>query len=211
MSAICAELHRLAGSGTVHRFPFDGTSLPSNGIYVLFETGESAHGGGRIVRVGTHTGERQLVSRLNQHVVKANKDRSIFRKNIGRALLNKASDTLFLAEWEHDRTSRAGRARFGKEPDVAKRGAIEADVTTYIQGSFRFVVFRADAERDRLHLESRMISTLSLCDDCQPSASWLGMSSPKEKIRESGLWLVNELYKEPLTRPDVERLERLLT
>lgn len=29
----------------------------------------------------------------------------------------------------------------------------------------------------------------------------------KEKIRESGLWLVNELYKEPLTYEDIEELK----
>jgi hypothetical protein len=51
-----------------------------------------------------------------------------------------------------------------------------------------------------------MISTVSLDDACQPSPQWLGLSSPKKKIRESGLWLINELYKEPLTFGDLERL-----
>jgi hypothetical protein len=63
-----------------------------NGIYVLFERGEECHDGGRIVRVGTHTGDGQLRSRMLQHFVNENKDRSIFRKNIGRALLNRDRD-----------------------------------------------------------------------------------------------------------------------
>jgi hypothetical protein len=42
--------------------------------------------------------------------------------------LKKAGDP-YLAEWEHDRTSRAGRAQFGVEPDPAKRRVVEADVT----------------------------------------------------------------------------------
>ena len=54
-----------------------------------------------------------------QHFVKESKDRSIFRKNIGRALLHKAADP-FLAEWELDRTSRAARERHGVEQQTAK-------------------------------------------------------------------------------------------
>jgi len=210
MSAICAEFHSLARRGTEHSFPFDRAHLPLNGIYVLFETGEEAHGGSRIVRVGTHTGDDQLPSRLVQHFVNENKDRSIFRKNIGRALLNKAADP-FLAEWELDRTSRAARKRYGVEQQTAKRQAVEGDVTKYLQGHFRFVVLRVDDKSDRLTLESRIIGTVSGCDLCRPSTGWLGLSSPKEKIRQSGLWLVNELYKAPLTQADLQLLGTLLT
>ena len=77
---------------------------------IQFERGEECHAGNRIVRVGTHTGDGQLRSRMLQHFVNENKDRSIFRKNIGRALLNRDGDP-YLSEWEHDRTSRADRAR----------------------------------------------------------------------------------------------------
>jgi hypothetical protein len=193
----------------LHAFPFDRAQLPRNGIYVLFETGEESHGGDRIVRVGTHTGDRQLPSRLVQHFADENKDRSIFRKNIGRALLSKADDP-FLAEWQLDRTSRAARERYGVESQTARRRAVERDVTKYLQGNFRFVVFRVDDKGDRLALESKIISTLSRCSECRPSDRWLGLSSPKEKIRQSGLWLVNELYKEPLTQADLQVLGPLL-
>ena len=76
----------------VFHFPFDVTRIPLNGIYVLFERGEVAHGANRIVRVGTHTGDDQLRSCLRQHFLLENKDRSIFRKNIGRAPLNRDYD-----------------------------------------------------------------------------------------------------------------------
>jgi hypothetical protein len=209
MTTLCAELHSLVQCGKPHEFPFDPADLPLNGIYVLFEEGEEGHGGDRIVRVGTHTGDGQLRSRMMQHFVNENKDRSIFRKNIGRALLNKVDDP-YLAEWQHDRTSRAGRAKYGDEPDPAKKRAIECDVTKYIQARCRFVVF-PDDKSDRLTLESRIISTVSHCHDCGPSDRWLGLSSPKKKICESGLWLVNELYKTPLTQADLQRLGTLLT
>jgi len=210
MSTVCAELHRIARSGTLHGFPFDGVRLPSNGIYVLFEEGEECHDGMRIVRVGTHTGDGQLRSRLTEHFVKENKDRSIFRKNIGRALLDRAKDP-FLAEWELDRMSRAARERYGPERDVLKRRVVEAEVTSYLRGHFTFAVFAVDNKANRLMLESRMISTLSRCEACKPSRSWLGLSSPKRQIRETGLWVVNELFKEPLSQADIGNLCTLVT
>ena len=68
-------------------------------------------------------------------------------------------------------------------------------------------MFWADEKAKRLELKSKMISTVSLCDECRPSPQWLGLFSPKDKIRTSGLWLVNELYKEPLSSTDLEALE----
>jgi hypothetical protein len=76
-------------------------AFPLNGIYILFEKGETAHDTNRIVRVGTYPGDKQLRSR--QHFLVENKDRSIFRKNIGRALLRRGQDP-FLPLWELDRT-----------------------------------------------------------------------------------------------------------
>jgi hypothetical protein len=38
------------------------------------------------------------------------------------------------------------------------------------------------------------------------SDQWLGLFSTKKRICESGLWLVNELYKEPLSLQDLEDL-----
>jgi hypothetical protein len=94
MSAVCTELHELLTSLPRHHFPFDASRIPLNGIYVLFEDGEVAHGTDRIVRVGTHNGDLRLSKRLIEHFVNENKDRSIFRKNIGRALLHRANDPL---------------------------------------------------------------------------------------------------------------------
>jgi hypothetical protein len=200
---VCEALHEWANSLPALRFPFDDASIPLNGIYVLFEHGELAHGGKRIVRVGTHTGTSQLRSRLRQHFLVQNKDRSIFRKNIGRALLNRDHDP-FLAAWELDRTARIAREKH--LVDLVQQSAIEALVSQYIQEHFTFIVFRVDDKTHRLGLESKMISTVSLCQKCQPSAKWLGLYSPKAKIRMSGLWLVNELYKEPLSAQDLEVL-----
>jgi hypothetical protein len=172
MSECCNELHRIFSKMPTYQFPFDSSEIPRNGIYVLFEEGESAHGVNRIVRVGTHTGDDQLRSRLRQHFVEENKDRSIFRKNIGRALLSKAQDP-FLAQWEIDLTTRAARAQYADAINFDRLKGVEREVTSYIQSAFKFVVFRVDDKNKRLELESKLISTVSLCNVCSASAGWL--------------------------------------
>lgn len=198
VSDICQQLHEYLWTMKRYSFPFDKTELPKNGIYALFEKGERAHGGDRIVRVGTHTGNNQLPSRLQQHFLNENKDRSIFRKNIGRALLNKENDP-FLKQWEWDLTSRKNKDRYSPLVDFDKQAQVERQVSMIIQNQFSFVVFAVEEKERRLEIETRIISTLSWCSNCKPSATWLGLHSPKIKIRESGLWLVNGLYKEPFS------------
>ncbi len=190
-------------------FPFDKHEIPANGIYILFEKGELAHSTNRIVRIGTHTGINQLRSRLNQHFIKENKDRSIFRKNIGRALLNKDKDP-FLEKWEIDLTTRKAKEKYSELIDFVKQKEVERKVTKCIQENFWFVVFEVDDKRKRLDLEAKIISTVSLCKDCSPSENWLGNFSPKEKIRKSGLWLVNELWKTPLSEKEIEELKIII-
>lgn len=90
-----------------------------------------------------------------------------------------------------------------------KQKKIEKRVTKYIQNNFSFVVIKINSKEQRLKLESKIISTVSLCDKCKPSKKWLGQFSTKEKIRQSGLWLVNELYKEPLSNGDIKDLKKL--
>ena len=203
MSKECQKLHKLFNSMKRIGFPFDESEIPLNGIYVLFEKGEKGHGGDRIVRIGTHTGNNQLKSRLKQHFINENKDRSIFRKNIGRALLNNKKDP-FLKQWELDLTTRKSKEKYSELVDFEKQKKIEKEVTRYIQNNFSFIVFEINEKEERLETESKLISTVSLCDECKPSKNWLGLSSPKEKIKESGLWLVNELYKTPFTEEEIK-------
>lgn len=202
--SVCEALHLWANSKPIHTYPFDRASIPRNGIYILFENGETAHGGRRIVRIGTHTGDNQLWSRLCQHFVHENKDRSIFRKNIGRALLNRDGDP-FLRTWEIDLTSKNMRAVHAGV-DLARQPAIEQEVSSYMRRNFSFSAVQVDSKAERLAFEAKMISTLWCCETCQPSPLWLGRYSTKTKIRESGLWLVNELNAQELDAQDLERL-----
>lgn len=198
MSEMCDSLHRLFHFLPHYSFPYDETKIPPNGIYVLFEAGEVAHGTDRIVRIGTHTGNNQLRSRLRQHFVNENKDRSIFRKNIGRAFLNRAKDP-YLVQWELDLTTREAKRKYQDSVNPGKQREVERRVTDYLKRNFSFVVFPVDEKLLRLELEARIISTVSWCQDCGASNDWLGIHSPKSKIFKSGLWQVNELYGEPLS------------
>ena len=209
MSRECEKLHHLFHGLPRYTFPFNEEFVPLNGIYVLFEKGEEGHDGDRIVRVGTHTGVNQLRSRLKQHFENENKDRSIFRKNIGRAILTKNNDS-FVKYWEYDLTTKLNREKYGSSIDKAKQAEVEKKVSAFIQENFSFIAFEVEQTAIRLNLEAMIISTVSLCDACKPSATWLGNCSPKEKIRRGGLWLVNELWKTNAKQFDFKTLEYYL-
>lgn len=125
MSETCKWIHEQLELLPIFKYPFDSKLLPNNGIYCFYEEGENSdHGNGRnrsrIVRIGTHK-ENNLKSRISEHfLLNESKmkftqtnpkpsDRSIFRKNIGRALLNKQRDFDYLRVWEIDFTGNKNR------------------------------------------------------------------------------------------------------
>lgn len=209
MSQDYQQIHQLFNKMKKYSFPFDAQQIPKNGIYIIFERGELSHSTNRVVRVGTHTGIDQLRSRLFQHFVNENKDRSIFRKNIGRALLYKDGDD-FLKQWEIDLTTKKNKELYLNFIDLKKQKETETRVTNYIQNNLSFVVFQVDNKDKRMEIESKIISTISLCKECKASKNWLGNFSPKEKIIKSGLWLANELWKTPLTNADIRELKKTI-
>lgn len=209
MSENCEKIHKIFNSMRRLKFSYKEEDMPKNGIYILFEKGEKAHGVDRIARIGTHTGNNQLRSRLKQHFINENKDRSIFRKNIGRALLNKQKDP-YLKLWELDLTTKEAKEKFGNLININKQKEIEKEITKYMQDNFSFVVFQVDNKEKRLELESKIISTISLCKECKSTGNWLGLFSTKGKIRDSGLWLVNELYKEGLSEEDIKEIRGII-
>jgi hypothetical protein len=209
MNNHCHILHQWLNALNRYSFPFDESQLPFNGIYFLFEKGESAHNGDRITRIGSHTGANQLRSRLYQHFLKENKDRSIFRKNIGRTLLNKNRDP-FLEKWELDLTSAQAKHIWSSRIDFNKQQIIEKLVSGLIERDFSFAVIQVDDDNRRLYLEKRLIATVSLCKECFPSENWFGKYSTKEKIRLSGLWQEQHLSKEPLSEKEINDLGYLI-
>lgn len=198
MTDVCHQIHTASHLLPRHRFPYEDASIPRNGIYMLFEVGEHAHGGDRIVRIGSHTGQNKLHSRLREHFLTENKDRSIFRKNIGRALLTRSDDP-FLEQWNWDLTSSKAKAEQGPLVNLEKLEMVEQQVTRTLQQRFSFVVIAVDQKADRLSLEAGLIAAIAQCRQCGPSATWLGSLSPKPKISESGLWQEQHLAGLPLS------------
>jgi hypothetical protein len=222
---MCKRLHELVLRLPEVSWPFALHQLPRNGIYFFCETGESwGHGGkrSRIVRVGTHR-EGNFRSRMADHYVvnerkmsfdkdrAAPKDRSIFRKNIGRALLHRDADP-YEVLWEIDFTSRNKRETEGSRRDVEKEKQIEREVTSILRERFTFRWIEMEGEERRMGsrgLEATLIGTLAGCSDCRPSSTWLGRHSPKMKVVQSGLWQEQHLQAPSLTNESVPELATL--
>jgi hypothetical protein len=170
----------------------------------------------RIVRVGTHK-ENHFQSRISEHfllneVTKmqftiANpkpSDRSIFRKNIGRALLNKENDR-YLEIWNKDFTTKDKRLKFNPIRNIDKERQIESQITRILRESFSFRYIPLEGQERRIGkngLERRLIGTISCCSLCQPSNNWLGKYSPIPEIRNGKLWLSQHLHSMPLNEQD---------
>jgi hypothetical protein len=204
------ELHKIFNKLKRYRFPFNGmkSEIPMNGVYLIFENGERYKEFDRIVRIGTHTGKDQLYARLTQHFENENKNRSIFRKNIGRCILNRERSD-YLKIWELDTTSRKDKAQYENLVDIDFERIIEKRISEYIQSNLSFCVFESFDKEERLHWERRFISTLA-SSSINPSTNWLGNYSTKDKIRSSGLWQVNELNGQCMAIAEIDELKKTL-
>lgn len=172
----------------IAKIPFE------DGIYIMFEKGQKQAELDRIVRVGTHTAEGRLKARLKDHFISQNKDGSIFRKNVGKALLNKNNDP-YLDLWTLDMSNKKNVATIDKEI-VAE---IENAVSDYLHNNISFVCFPINNKEARLRIEEALISLLNCSDDFYPDNNWLGKCSPVDRINRSGLWLTQGLDAEPLS------------
>ncbi|QDL91372.1 hypothetical protein FDP22_05955 [Paroceanicella profunda] len=186
-------------------------NIPANGIYAVFEVDEEAHGGNRIVRIGTHTGQGNLRGRLIEHLLKPNKDRSIFRKHVGRAILAERNDPA-LDQWNLKLTRRKARAEHGHRVDPLKMTAVETEVSQKLRARMSFAVLPlSGGKEDRLAWEKRMLSTIAACPDCRPSPIWLGLWHPDPRIGRNGLWNIQGFRGEVLSEDDVRSFTRLRT
>ncbi len=176
-----------------------------NGIYIVFEKGESYKGHARIVRVGTHTSQGRLKQRLKDHFIRENHNASIFRKNVGKAMLNREHDP-YLSIWTLD-TSK--HPHIGKE-DKVKEAEVEHRVSAYMREFFDFCVINVETKEERLRLEEAIIATLCRTNDVKASSDWLGNFSPEWEIRHSGMWLKQGIHSKPLTDDEMLRLSQLI-
>jgi hypothetical protein len=164
------------------------------------ERKSSDHGNGkvrpRIVRIGTHK-DNNFRSRISEHFLlnesamnftdrhQKPSDRSIFRKTIGRALLNKRGDTDYLEVWKIDFTSTTKKINYSPLRNIEKQRSIESEITQLLRENFyfRFIPLKGQEKRiGKTGIESRLIGTVAQCNICRPSENWLGRYSPKRQI-----------------------------
>jgi hypothetical protein len=175
---------------------------PARGVYFFFEDHEFREDGStlRVVRIGTHAvsanSRTTLWNRLHTHRGASsgggNHRGSIFRKRVGEALLQVRSyPPAIAASWGMD-NSAPKSTRLTEVP-------LERDVSAVI-GAMPFLWIEvADAPgagSHRAYLERNCIALLSNYGKepiDKPSERWLGLHSPQETIRKSGLWNMNHV------------------
>ncbi len=185
---------------TIDDIPFD------DGIYIVFENGEKYEGFDRIVRVGTHRSAGRLKSRLKDHFLKKDKNGSIFRKNIGRAILNKNNHP-YLHIWNFDTRRSGPLARLAGSYDPQFEKKVEKKISQYMCQHFSFVIFPVLTKDERLRLEEGIIATLNAASDFIASPGWRGKYSPEEEIRQSGMWLKEGLNGVALSEKEFTKIK----
>ena len=164
-SIVCYKLHKLFNAmprykwDTINTFGFD------SGIYIIFEVGKSYCGMDRIVRVGTHRSDGRLRGRLEDHYITENNDGSIFRKNIGRSILNENKHS-YLNVW----TKSSSRSDSGY--NQAPQDKIETQATKYMRENFTFTCFPVDTNAERSRLELGIIAALNKDESFTASPNW---------------------------------------
>lgn len=198
---------------------------PNRGVYFFFESGEARSDSGngmRVVRVGTHaltaSSRTTLWNRLSQHrgvghSGGGNHRGSIFRLLVGEALLRYAQRANDLPSWGvGSDTGQAARKLGLTKVDVKQREhSHEVTVSRRIRAMPFLWVAVEDTpgpESIRGLIERNAIGLLSNYGKTaldSTSADWLGYTSGRARVRESGLWNNNHV-DEPYDRPFLDAL-----
>lgn len=154
----------------------DFTKIPKNGVYIMFENGETAHPydlNERIVRIGINKQQDRLPRRLRSHY-NGTVHTSVFRKHIRTAL--------------------------AERDGIAVDKVTEQQISDYIRKNITFVVIEVNDNEKRKELEKALITAVAQCPECNASDKWLGKYCAAPKIRNGKLWNVEHLNsKTPLT------------
>lgn len=196
---LCNQLHSIFNGAKQYNYEQINQIPFNNGIYIMFEKNEYYGEMHRIVRIGTHTSQNRLKQRLKDHFISENKDGSIFRKNIGKALLNSENNP-YLKVWNLD----SRKPEYIKYVNYETQKEIENQVTEYLQNNITFTAFRVDDAACRLRIENGIIASLNKQNDFGPNVNWLGNFSTEIEIRQSGMWLKRGLDDIPLSQNELE-------
>ncbi|RLI43955.1 hypothetical protein DRO69_08490 [Candidatus Bathyarchaeota archaeon] len=161
--------------------------LPLNGIYFFFERGQKIMIGDRefdrIVRIGINEKPNNFRKRIRGHY-KGNIEGSVFRENVGWALL--------------ERANKKPKIVYRTKKNYKKQnsgGPIEDLINRYFSKAFTFKVFAIDYQKLAIY-ERTLIAAFSIYYQYKiwngemTLKDWLGYYSysRKDKIKRSGLW-----------------------
>ncbi len=199
-NTMCLEIHELINQLPTYSYKNIDKEPFYDGIYFIFENGEKYHNFKRIVRVGINREQGSLKERLKEHF-RQNHRNSIFRKHIGRVFLNINNDD-YIKYWDMKTP--------GENKNFAKEQYFENMVSKYIQENITFSIINVKDSKIRKRLESAIIATLNQTDDFKQSPNWLGNKSPKDKVKDSGMWIVQGLNANILTAKEFNNLKYII-
>ncbi len=183
------------------KYFFDFTSRENitskAGIYIVFDKKDvtNAYSKGRVVRIGESV---NIHERIYKHC--SNKKLSIFRRMLGTSVLDDAQKR-YLSLWNDEETS---------ESDFSE---IRKQVDEYMKEHFLFLgipVFDREDKTRRKNLEARLISTFSWWwfYNKQPANEGVNLLA---NIPQSGLWLSQSVFQEPVSKDDIQVLESAIS
>ncbi|UMB61098.1 hypothetical protein MHL31_02585 [Lutibacter sp. A80] len=210
MKDIYDYIHEYFNNQERFSFPYDRKELKeltnSNGLYVLFEKGETYNDFDRIVRIGSHDGNDRLIKRLGNHFNSKLHRGSVFRKHIGRCFLNIDKDS-YLEHWNRPFKSRVEKKIHGKFVDLEYEKKYEEKVTNHIHKNLSFAVIPNVFEKiNRDRIEEGLISSLNQSDKKISSDTWLGNLHPDQRIRNAKIWNIEYLKHKPLSLDEFKEL-----
>lgn len=204
------EIHDYFNSLVRYSFPYDRKGLENitdkNGLYILFENGENYDKYDRIVRVGSHDADNRLIKRLRDHFLSKRQRKSIFRKHIGRCLLNNRKDD-YLNAWNKPFNKITDKEKYKNIVNLEYEKQYEELITTHIRTNLSFAVIpKVYEQSDRDRLEEGLIASLAQSDLKISSTNWLGNEHPDSKIRQSKIWNIEYLNGNPITEIEFKKL-----
>jgi len=193
-----------------YSFPYDSKELKnitdSNGLYILFEQGETYKGLDRIVRIGSHDSTDRLIKRLRDHFLASKQRKSIVRKHIGRCLLNIAKDK-YLEHWDRPFNKIKDKEKNKDFVDLKYEKEYEEKITEYIRNNFSFTVIPKIYDQDfRDKIEEGLISILAQSDKKVSSKNWLGNFHPNSIIKNAKIWNIEFVNGQQLDLKEFELL-----
>lgn len=188
---------------------------PERGLYIFVSPSETRASTNqrRVTRVGTHAvsegSSTTLWDRLKQHYGTGSRSTdhphggsqrgSVFRREVGRAFIERYDLDEQYPEWDRARITNSDRER-GTIRD--EEYPLERRVSAYIRDLPFLWVDVDDApskQSERAVIETNLLGLLSNLDrpTVDPRATWwLGKHSQQRKIREAGLWNVRDVASE---------------